>query len=429
MVLKKLSTSLLLLLALLSGCGGGGDSSATVSNANVIVAPTVAPIVQPISQSVEQPIHQFSAPAIIPAGKLRLARLDYRFDTPASSVNAAGYNTSSYNVVAPMLDKIKSIGFNGIIFTLQVSVNSASGQVSTTDQLPNIKVPPRDLWKLVDYAKSQGLKVWISLQITDSMTDMLLTPNYNNYTRQYMFNNIIEFDKPIAAIAQRHKVDGIFISECNWNMESDIDMPYWKQLADSIRTVFNGKLGYTGCLLHPTKIWNYVDYVNLMLLGGLSKTPVTDLKAIVNLYHNDIYGHDQIAIMKNIHATYGKKLMLEIMPKVADTGVNVEPSDFYGMMETGNLSATNTNVTFTNTMQLLKIQAFFEMVGLKVADITDGIVLNEFSPWLEDKNFSDPKNKQVYYYYAYGSTLSNNLDAQKTLNFYFSKPWGYTTLQ
>ena len=166
MVLKKLSTSLLLLLALLSGCGGGGDSTATVSNANVTVTPTVtptvAPIVQPISQSVEQPIHQFSAPAIIPAGKLRLARLDYRFDTPASSVNAAGYNTSSYNVVAPMLDKIKSIGFNGIIFTLQVSVNSASGQVSTTDQLPNIKVPPRDLWKLVDYAKSQGLKVWIS---------------------------------------------------------------------------------------------------------------------------------------------------------------------------------------------------------------------------------------------------------------------------
>ena len=98
-------------------------------------------------------------------------------------------------------------------------------------------------------------------------------------------------------------------------------------------------------------------------------------------------------------------------------------------METGNLSATNTNVSFTNTMQLLKIQAFFEMVGLKVADITDGIILNEFAPWLEDKNFSDPKNKHVYYYYAYSSNLTNNLDAQKTLNYYFSKPWGHTTPQ
>jgi|APGre2960657373_1045057.scaffolds.fasta_scaffold51067_1 hypothetical protein len=422
MVLKKLSVSLLLLLALLTGCGGGGDNN----------APNISPQVI-IPQSVTQPVHQFNAPAIIPAGKLRLARIDYRFDTPTSSLNNKGHHTSSYNVVAPMIDNIKSIGFNGIIFTVQVSVNSVTGKISTTDSLELysvIKTPPKDLWKLVDYAKSQGLKVWISLQISDSITDMMFTPNYNNYTRQYMFNNIIEFDKPIAATAQKHKVDGIFISECNWNMESDIDMPYWKQLADSIRTVFSGKLGYTGCLLHQTKIWNYVDYVNLILLGGLSKTPVTDLKSIVNLYHNDIHGQDQVAIIKNIHSTYGKKIMLEIMPKIADTGVGMDPPDFYGLMETGNLSATNTNVSFTNTMQLLKIQAFFEMMGLKLSDITDGIILNEFSPWLEDKHFSNPSpNNPVYYYYAYGSTLANNLDAQKTLNFYFSKPWGYATLQ
>lgn len=415
MVLRKLSASLLLLVLILTGCGGGGSSTP------VDVNPTK-------SQSAPQPSSQFNAPAVIPADKFRLARIDYRFDTPSSSVNAAGYNTSSYEVVAPMIDKIKSIGFNGIIFTLQVSVNPASGQVSTIDQLPNIKVPPRDLWKLVDYAKSQGLKVWISLQIADSMTDMLFTPNYNNYTRQYMFNNIIQFDKPIAITAQQHRVDGIFISECNWNMESESDIPYWKQLADSIRTVFSGKLGYTECLMQPTKIWNYVDYANMMLIAGLSKTPVTDLKSIVNLYHKDIYGLDEVAIIKNIYATYGKKLMLEIMPKIADTGVGVEPSDFYGMMETGNLTATNTNVSFTNTMQLLKIQAFFEMIGLKLADITDGIILNEFSPWLEDKNFCDPKS-QVYYYYAYGSSLANNLDAQKTINSYFSKPWGYYTVQ
>jgi hypothetical protein len=410
MVLKKLSASLLLLLVILTGCGGGGST------------PTVSDLVKP------QPAHQFNAPAVIPADKLRLARIDYRFDTPTSSLNHRGHHTTSHEVLAPMIDKIKSIGFNGIILTLQVSVNPVTGRVSTTDQLPNIKTPPKELWKLVDYAKSQGLKVWLSLQITDSTTDMLLTPNFNNYTRQYMFNNIIEFDKPIAATAQRHKVDGIFISECNWNMESDADMPYWKQLADSIRTVFSGKLGYTGCLLHPTKIWNHVDYVNLILLGGLSRTPVTDLKTIVNLYHNDIYGQDQVAIIKNIYATYGKKIMLEIMPKIADIGVNVEPPDFYGLMETGNLAATNTNVSFTNTMQLLKIQAFFEMVGMKLSDTIDGIVLNEFSPWLEDKNFSDPKNP-VYYYYAYGSTLANNLDAQKTINSYFSKPWGYHTIQ
>jgi hypothetical protein len=426
MVLKKLSASLLLLLVLLAGCGGGGDSTATNINPNVATATT--DINSHVAPTASKSVHQFSAPAIIPAEKFRLARIDYRYDTPIASVNANGHHTTSYEAVRPMIDEIKSVGFTGVIFTLQTSVNPATGRVSTTDQYPEVKTPPKDLWKVIDYTKSQGLKVWISLQIADSISDMGFIPNYNNYTRQFLFNNIIEFDKPIAIMAQRHKVDGIFISEANWNMESDVDMPYWKQLADSFRTVFSGKLGYTQYLMQPTKIWDYVDYANMLIGSGLSKTPVTDVKAIVNLHHNNIWGQDEIAILKNIYATYGKKLVLEIMPKVADTGVGMDPPDFYTMMATGVVSSTNTNVKFNNSMQLLKIQAFFEMVGLKLSDITDGVVLNEFSPWIENPRFKDPTSP-IYYYYAYGSTLNNNLDAQKIINSYFSKPWGYTTLR
>jgi hypothetical protein len=46
----------------------------------------------------------------------------------------------------------------------------------------------------------------------------------------------------------------------------------------------------------------------------------------------------------------------------------------------------------------------------------------------KDVNFSKP-GTGIYHYYCCGVDLTNNTDAQKTLNFYFSKPWGYATLQ
>jgi hypothetical protein len=410
--MKKLLTSLLLLLLILTGCGGGGATP----NSNPVDPIPVKP----------QPISQFNSPAIIPADKFRLARIDYRYDTPISNKDINGYHTTSYESVKPTLNRIKEIGFNGVIVQLQTPVNKYTGLVSLNDQPTDNKTIPKDTWKLIDYAKSQGLYVWISLRIVDSVTDVGLTPDFKKYTEQQMFNSIITYQKNIATIAQQHSVDGIFISEGNSNLESYDHLFYWQQLISELRKVYFGKLSYASGLLEQTAIWNHVDYASFYLNGGLSKTPVYDLKTIVNLYTNDANSINQIQRIKDIYMVYGKKFIITTSPLMSDTGVGMEPAGFWDMMISNIWITQKQNIN--PQIQLLKIQAFLEVIHRSLPDITAGVAFGEFSPWLEEVNFSKPENP-VYIYYCCGMNLSNNLDAQKILNLYFSKPWGYSTLQ
>jgi hypothetical protein len=363
--MKKLLASLLLLLLILTGCGGGGESTTPVE-----------PI--PIKP---QPVSQFEAPATIPNDKFRLARIDYRFDTPSSNKDINGYHTTSYESVKPTIDRIKQIGFTGIILQLQTPINKDSGLVGLYDQSPNDKNIPKDTWKLVDYAKSQGLSVWISLKIVDSVTDCLLTPDFKKYTEQQLFNNIITYQKNIATIAQQHSVDGLFISEGNYNLESYDHLFYWQQLISELRKIYFGKLSYTSALFEPTSIWNHVDYASIYLNGSLSKTPVYDLKTIVNLYTNDVYNINQIQRVKDFYMVYGKKFIITTSPLKSDTGVGMEPAGFWDMMISNIWKTQSQNIN--PQIQLLKIQAFLEVIHRSLPDITAGAAFAEFSPWLE----------------------------------------------
>lgn len=405
MVLKNLSASLLLLLALLSGCGGGGSDPDPTSH-TIPIKP--------------QPISQFETPASIPSDKFRLARIDYRYDTPKDQVDINGYHTTSFESVKPVIDNVKQIGFNGIVLLLQTPVNKDTGFITTDKPIP------KDTWKLVNYAKSQGLKVWISLQIVDSVTDLLLTPNLNKYTEQSMFNNIIEYQRNIAITAEQNKIDGIFISEGNYNLEAYEHLFYWQQLITEIRKVYSGKLSYATYLMMPTSIWNHVDYASINMNSTLSKTPVYDLRSIVNLYFKDAYNNNQIQLIKNFHMVYGKKFILMTSPTITDTGVGHIPSTFWENVVNNGWTTLYTP-QIDKQMQLLKIRAFIEVVNKHLLDATDGIGFGEYDPWLQHGDFS--KQGPMHHYYCCGFDLTNNLDAQKTLNFYFSKPWGYATLQ
>jgi hypothetical protein len=411
MVMKKLLTSLLLLLLILTGCGGGGSSPEPV----------------PIKL---QPVSQFESPAKLPADKFRLARIDYRFDTPASNKDINGNHTTSYDAVKPMIDNIKQVGFTGVIFQLQTPINKDTGLVGLHDQAPNDKTLPKDTWKLIDYAKSQGLSVWISLSIVDSVTDCFLTPDFKKYTEQQMFSNIITYQKNIATVAQQHLVDGLFISEGNYNLESYDHLFYWQQLISELRKVFSGKLSYTTYLFEPTSIWNHVDYASISVNHTLSKTPIYDLKSIMNLYYNDASNINEIQRIKDFYMVYGKKFILVSSPILADIGVGNTPQNFWDNV----INNIWTNISLPQIdkeMHSLKIRAFLEVVHKYLPDITDGVVFSEYSPWLQHVSFTTPKTNDVgvYKYYCCGGDLTNNTDAQKTINSYFSKPWGYYTVQ
>jgi hypothetical protein len=426
MVLKKLSASLLLLLALLSGCGGGGDGNADPSPIAASIQLATSTQVAPVTVATPAVVNPFQTPAKLQSDKYRLAVIDYRFDTPADNKDIKGNHTTSFEAVRPMIDKSKAIGFTGILLTLQIPVNINTGLVAYYDQPPNVKTLPKDLWKVVEYAKNNDMQVWISLGMVDSITDGWAPIKFDKFSEQFLFNNLIEAEKSIAITAQKYKVDGIYVGGCSWGLESHEHVHYWKQLIDQVRTVFTGKLAYNTCIISDTPIWNYVDYVSVFLSSSLSKTPVYDLKTIVGLYNKDIHGVDEVAALKHLHKKYGKKLIIIAGIKKADSGVGIVPPGFWDMMFSG--AWEKKEVHTDSRMYLLKTQAFIEMIHRGLPDIADGMVFNEFAPWLEEVRFAKPDNP-VYIYYCCGWNLTHDLDVQKTLNYYFSKPWGHTTLQ
>ena len=90
--MKKLSTSLLLLLVLLTGCGGGGSAQPE---------PESKPIIP-------KPISQFETPATISVDKFRLAKIDYRYDTPKNQFDINGHQTTSFESIKQFQDDLAS---------------------------------------------------------------------------------------------------------------------------------------------------------------------------------------------------------------------------------------------------------------------------------------------------------------------------------
>lgn len=403
----------------LVACGGGGGGGST------------GPVATPVATTQQITASAFATPATL-NGNFRLARIDYRYDTLANEVNSKGYQTTSFEAVSPMIDQIKSIGFTGVIFQLETPINAGTGTVSLNDVSGSTKTPPKALWKLVDYAKSQNLKVWISMGPADSMSDCLLTPDFTKYTEQDMFINIVNYMKPIASQAETHYVDGIFVGESAYPLESSQHIPYWMFLINQVKTVFSGKLAYSTFLGADTPIWNYVDYPAVTMNSALSNTPVAnDLTSIVKLFLNDAMGKNEVSQIRAIFNTYNKKVIITENYMGSDVGVNNTPSTFFDSMFVNFVVASTKPVEVVNNEQLkiVKMQALHELIGLQLSDVVVGTTYTEFAPWLMNKNFSDPSSQnEIYKYWCCGWEISNDTAIQKTLNDYFSKPWGYHTL-
>jgi hypothetical protein len=342
-------------------------------------------------------------------------------------LNVYGNQTTSLDAIKILVDRAKNVGFNGIVLDMQAPINAKTGLISYTDSGPSSikKTIPKDTWRVVDYIKSQGLYVWIKIEIADSITDCRPDFTINNVSASVVFNSYSEFSTTIATTAQQHNVDGIFLQGVP--LDTVEYKNYWANVVSKIRSVFAGKLGLSA--YYETSVISLFDYFNYGASAPLSTTPIYDLAKIVSLYSNNVFGLNEVQMLKNVYSKYSKKIILTSNYSAADNGVNYDPPGFWTAMLTGNFVAPTTAFSPTNTqMKLLKIQALLELIGTQLSDVTDGVTFIGFSPWLELTDFSNP-NSALYKYYASAGNLTEDLDAQKVLNTYFSKPWGYHTIQ
>ena len=94
---------------------------------------------------------------------MNFVEIDYRFGGKPIGETYDGLLILSFEAEKKYVDRAKALGWDGISFVTNTPINRNTGRVDTVNTSnPNTdpdRTYPDDLWKLVDYAKSLGLKV------------------------------------------------------------------------------------------------------------------------------------------------------------------------------------------------------------------------------------------------------------------------------
>jgi hypothetical protein len=310
--------------------------------------------------------------------KMVSAWIDYRFDEPLE-INANGIVMTSYDGMTPMIDHIKKVGYNTIVLQTQVPVNPQTGLIDPYENPNQPRLIPADIWRVVDYAKSQGLVVWVMIAITDGydneLTNSITGPAFSSTA---MFNTVTDYDTKIATLAQQHRVDGIYVGDFQIGFDNASYTAQWKTLVASVKNVFNGKLSYAGG--YDNVVYDLVDYVSVGFNWPLLSTTTTDVATIVNAYYNNTQGINIVNYAENLSALHGNKpLILDTFRSTpVDTGVGLTV-DIWAALAKGqnlsNLPAPNYN------LQVAKISAFCS-ISSKITPVV-GIGFDEYMPWAQ----------------------------------------------
>lgn len=173
---------------------------------------------------------------------MNLVEIDYRFGGKPAGETYDGHPLMSFEAEKKYVDRAKELGWDGVSFVTNTPVNRMTGKVQTENTTdPNTdpdRTYPDDLWKLVDYAKSIGLKVHLQLEIVDYLTDVLVSPQTlaSTVVVSDLFKSIKDYQTWMAKDAQLHGVDSINIASLFFLEEQYKGI--WTQNIAALREVF-----------------------------------------------------------------------------------------------------------------------------------------------------------------------------------------------
>lgn len=240
----------------------------------------------------------------------RHATLDWRFDQP-NDFNLFGQNVLSLAATKPIIDQIKSNGFNGISLALNVPIDPESGKLTLYDNQPGAANPnknlPKDTWAVVQYARKKKLDVSLEFNIVNYHTDEAITSSSigSNFSTDTFFKEVAAYESKIAKIAKLKGVSVIEIGSNQTGLDSATYKDQWQNVVDSVRKNFNGKLSYSTHHGHEDPIpWSMVDIINLgawdNVNGALQK--INSLSGIYNkpVHLDGIFAGGGVAQSSNI---------------------------------------------------------------------------------------------------------------------------------
>ena len=372
----------------------------------------------------------------------QMTSIDMRFEQ-YSDFDVNGNLVNSFIASAPILDKIKCNGFNTVAFQTNIPIDANTGLLTLFDSNPSNsnrdKNLPLDFWKLISYAKSIGLIVFIKAEPTYYVNDAAICSFCGlgpNFSIDKFFNTLSTYGVAMAAKAKMYGVDGFYVGDMNMGLDDDAYISQWMNLISAYRSVFDGKLIYTTCWnCGDKKLFDYVDIIGLNLNPTLNTSAIYDLRTIVNSYQmtqdDANHGGPQNAILriKDIYNRHKKPILLD--------EISISAGDkFLGSTDIWNMLMTNQDLTSLKpdyALQGLRIAAVFELIGKELTKEVIGIEFQEYDPWMEAVWITTPSQNPSYPQWHTNSIVFFNMvrndAAQNIFMKYFSKPWGYMFLQ
>ena len=411
---KQLRNTISLSTLLILGCGGGGGG---VIGPVTTPVPTVIPPVTTSSCVVK--------PAI-GSDKYRSAILDMRFEQP-NDFTADGKLVNSYEAVVPVLNKIDCVGFDTVVFQTNIPIDVDTGKLELYDSRsgafnPNKNIP-KDFWRLVDYAKNKGLKVFVKAIPVNHTNDVVICPGCTRtefvlpptFSTDNFFNALFSYETTLAREAEKYKVDGFYVGVMNLGIDTAQYDAEWDRIIAQVKSVYKGKLIYEACNQCTANVWRKVDIVAIHTSNVFEMAPSETVAGLLT----DTSILNLVGDVQRIATLYQKPILLDTI-NIGTTGKSTD----LGAVISGGLPYTSLQPNYA--LQAIKISSVFELLGTKLSNRVVGLQWSEYMPWSQATWIQNPTNDTAWRWHQvqfYGFDLLNNESAQKKLAEYFSKPW------
>lgn len=366
----------LITVLILTACGGGGggpeDSSPAVASAQTC-----------------------ATPQYLSVDDHRSAIVDLRFDHPSSDVNAQGQLVNSVDAIKLFVDRIKCVGFSMVILQTNTPIDQGTGMLQLSKPLP------KDFWRIVDYAKSKGLKVGIVALPVNHVND---NPILSINNSKEFFRSLATYKKQLAQTAETHRVDVFYVGAWQLDLDTDQHSADWDHVIGQIRSVYTGKLTYLACPTCDNVVWGKVDYISMSYQpNGISAD-----------------------IIRNISNKYNKKITIDVI-KISTSSVPDAGSFIWNALQSGDTNTINNAVnTADYLLQAARITAVFAL-GSTVRQHINGVAFGEYMPWSQATWIQNAHPGQAGHTWklfdSLGFSLYNNKSAEETLQKSLSHPF------